>query len=64
MGNICAKGGHDPKEANLYKDSLSFKDFKEFKKIEDIESHYEFKEVLGEGSFGQVRSAVHKRAGI
>lgn len=49
-----------------YKYSLimSFKDFRGFKKIDNIKERYKIGQILGEGSFGQVRLAIHKKADI
>ena len=45
-----------------YKMSLitSFKNFRGLKKVENIKERYKIGQVLGEGSFGQVRIAIHR----
>ena len=42
----------------------SFKTFRGLKKIENIKDRYKIGQVLGEGSFGQVRIAIHRQANI
>ena len=39
---------------------LNFKDFKGFKKVLNIKLRYKIGRVIGEGSFGQVRIALHR----
>ena len=39
---------------------LNFKDFKGFKKVLNIKMRYKIGRVIGEGSFGQVRIALHR----
>ena len=39
---------------------LNFKDFKGFKKVINIKMRYKIGRVIGEGSFGQVRIALHR----
>ena len=43
---------------------LSFKDFKGFKKSNDIKENYELKDLIGKGSFGEVRRARHLKARV
>jgi len=43
---------------------LSFKDFKGFHEIENIKDRYKIGKTIGEGSFGQVRLALHKQAKV
>lgn len=43
---------------------MSFKDFKGFKKVHDISDYYRFGEPLGNGSFGEVLKAEHKKAEV
>ena len=43
---------------------LSFKDFKGFKKIRNIADYYNFYNRLGQGSFGEVIKAEHRKANV
>jgi serine/threonine protein kinase len=43
---------------------MNFKDFKGFKKVQNIKDRYKIGRILGEGSFGQVRIAMHRQANI
>eukprot|EP00347_Sterkiella_histriomuscorum_P010571 403375769 len=43
---------------------LSFKDFKGFKKIRNISDYYNFYQQLGQGSFGEVVKAEHRKANV
>jgi serine/threonine protein kinase len=43
---------------------LNFKDFKGFKKVVNIKMRYKIGRVIGEGSFGQVRIALHRQANL
>ena len=43
---------------------LNFKDFKGFKKVLNIKFRYKIGRVIGEGSFGQVRIALHRQANL
>lgn len=43
---------------------LNFKDFRGFKRTRNIKERYKIGRVLGEGSFGQVRLAMHRQANV
>lgn len=43
---------------------LNFKDFRGFKKVKNIKDRYKIGRILGEGSFGQVRLAMHRQANV
>ena len=51
---------HSNPATRRLKQVLSFKDFKGFKKIDDIKKRYKIGRMLGEGSFGTVRIALHR----
>ena len=47
-----------------YRKLLSFKEFRGFKSIDNIKERYKIGRVIGEGSFGQVRIALHRQANV
>jgi hypothetical protein len=58
-----------PKRTNsdvwpVFRKTLSFKEYKGFSQIENIKSRYKIGRVLGKGSFGQVRLAIHRKTNI
>ena len=43
---------------------LNFKDFKGLKKVKNLKERNKIGRVLGEGSFGQVRIGLHRKANL
>ena len=43
---------------------ISYKNIKGFSIIEDIKEKYALKQQLGEGAFGEVKMAIHRKAKI
>ena len=46
----------------LHQRILNFRKFKGFKKVKNYQENYKLQKKLGEGAFGSVWSAVHKKA--
>ena len=67
-GSLINKREHEIETSYIRTESarkiLSFKDFKGFKKIHDIADYYQFYEMMGQGSFGEVWKAEHKKANV
>lgn len=43
---------------------LNFKDFRGIKRVKSVKERYKIGRILGEGSFGQVRIAMHRQANV